>query len=314
LRIVFFGTPAYAVPSLERLLDGPHEVVATVSQPDRPRGRGRKTVPCPVAQSALARDIPALRPSKVGSNDVQDTLRGLAPDLGVVVAFGQFMPRPLRELPSRGCCINGHASLLPRWRGAAPIQRAILAGDRETGVCVMRVEREMDAGPVAARGVLTIDERENAGELSERMAALTADLLADVVEQLVGNRVVWTPQPEEGVTLAPKVERAELQLDFRESAVALERRVRAFAPDPGARANLDGEPLRILAADVDPAPCERPPGSIARSGDDVRIATGDAWLRPLVLQRPGKRALDVAAFLRGRPLTEGAHFALPGEA
>ena len=311
MRIVFFGTPAYAVPSLERLLVGPHEVVGTVSQPDRPRGRGRKTMPCPVAQIALARKIPALRPAQVGEEEVLARLRALAPDLGVVVAFGQFMPKPLRELPSLGFCINGHASLLPRWRGAAPIQRAMLAGDHETGVCVMRVEREMDAGPVAARGVLTIGERENAGELSERMAALSAELLAELVDRLAAGRAVWTPQSDRGLTLAPKIERAEAELDFRQPALALERRVRAFAPAPGARASLDGEILRILAADVVPAPCERPPGSVARSGDELRIATGTAWLRPLVLQRPGKRALDVAAFLRGRPLADGARFELP---
>ncbi len=311
MRIVFFGTPAYAVPSLERLLVGPHEVVGTVSQPDRPRGRGRKTMPCPVAQIALARKIPALRPAQVGAEEVLARLRALAPDLGVVVAFGQFMPKPVRELPSLGFCINGHASLLPRWRGAAPIQRAMLAGDHETGVCVMRVEREMDAGPVAARGVLTIGERENAGELSERMAALSAELLAELVDRLAAGRAVWTPQSDRGLTLAPKIERAEAELDFRQPALALERRVRAFAPTPGARASLDGEILRILAADVVPAPCEHPPGSVARSGDELRIATGTAWLRPLVLQRPGKRALDVAAFLRGRPLADGARFELP---
>jgi methionyl-tRNA formyltransferase len=311
LRLIFFGTPAYAVPSLERLLDGPHEVVAVVSQPDRPRGRGRKTVPAPVAELALAHDLPALRPAKVGAPEVADTLREFAPDLGVVVAFGQFMPKRIRELPGLGYCINGHASLLPRWRGAAPIQRAILAGDAETGVCVMRVEREMDAGPVAKRRALTIGTDENSGELSERMAALTAELLAEALEEIADDRVAWTPQPDTGVTLAPKIERAESELDFREPAAALVRRVRAFAPDPGARATLAGEVLRILAADALAEPCDAAPGTVVRSARGLRIATSDGWLRPLTLQRPGKRPLDTETFLRGRHLAEGARFALP---
>ena len=290
MRIVFFGTPAYAVPSLERLLDGPHRVVGTVSQPDRPRGRGRKTVPAPVAERALAHGVPALRPA----------------------AVGQFIPRRVRELPRSGYCINGHASLLPRWRGAAPIQRAILAGDAETGVCVMRVEREMDAGPVAARTALAIGADETAGELSERMAAATAQLLAEVVDGVAAGDVAWEPQPLEGITLAPKLERNESELDFREPAAALARCVRAFAPEPGARARLDDEPLRILSARALDAPCTAPPGSVEREGDALRVATGSGWLELLALQRPGKRALDAAAFLRGRPVGEGARFALPG--
>ena len=175
----------------------------------------------------------------------------------------------------------------------------------------MRVEREMDAGPVAARATLAIGADENAGQLSERMSQLTAELLADVVDQLAEGRVSWTEQPSAGVTLAPKLERGESQLDFRRPAAELARQVRAFAPDPGARATLDGEPLRILAAEVLGDACDAPPGRIARDGDVLRIATGAGWLRALVLQRPGKRALATAEFLRGRPVADGARFELP---
>jgi methionyl-tRNA formyltransferase len=175
----------------------------------------------------------------------------------------------------------------------------------------MRVEREMDAGPVAARATLAIGAEENAGELSERMSQLTAELLADVVEQLAEGRVSWTKQPSVGVTLAPKIERTESQLDFGKPAAELARQVRAFAPDPGARATLDGEPLRILAAEVLDAACDAPPGSIFRDGDSLRIATGEGWLRALALQRPGKRALETAEFLRGRAIAHGARFELP---
>ena len=313
MRLVFFGTPDYAVPSLQRLLDGPHEVVASVSQPDRPRGRGRKTVPAPVAECAIAHDVPALRPAKVGDPEVVEQLRALEPELGVVVAFGQFMPKKIRELPTLGYCINGHASLLPRWRGAAPIQRALLAGDTETGVCVMRVEREMDAGAVAKRGVLRIGEDEDAGSLSARMAELTATLLAETVDEIAAGRVTWTEQPEIGVTLAPKLERAESVLDLREPAEALVRRVRAFAPEPGARVSLGGEPLRILAARAEPGDTP-PPGTARADKEQLRIATGEGWLVPSLLQRPGKRPVATDAFLRGRAIESGTRFDLPDEA
>lgn len=299
------------MPSLERLLDGRHEVVVVVSQQDRPRGRGRKTLPSPVTALALERGLPTLRPANVGAPEVADALREHAPDLGVVVAYGQFLPKRIRELPRLGYCINGHASLLPRWRGAAPIARAILAGDSETGVCVMRVEREMDAGPVAARRALPIGPEETAGELAERMARLTAELVAAVVEDVAAERVTWTEQAPDGIRLAPKLTREEALLDFREPAAALVRRVRAFAPEPGARATLAGEPLRILAARSEPGPVSGVPGGVQSDGKRLRVATGDGWFVPLVLQRPGKRPLASDAFLRGHPLPDGARFDPP---
>jgi methionyl-tRNA formyltransferase len=295
------------VPTLERLLAGRHPVVAVVSQPDRPRGRGRRLSPSPVAEVALGAGLPLLRPERVGAPEVVEALAGHAPDLGVVVAFGQFIPRRVRELPALGYCINGHASLLPRYRGAAPIARALLNGDARTGVSVMRVEREMDAGPVALVRELAIAPDETGGELEARLAELTAQAIAEALDQIAAGRVVWSAQDASRATLAPKLERHEARIDWSRPCAALANQVRALAPTPGAVTLLDGEPLRILAARAEPGPVDAAPGTVRRrAGAPLRIATGDGWLVPLVLQRAGGRALDVDAFLRGRSIPDGA--------
>ena len=278
-----------------------------ISQPDRRRGRGQRLSPSPVAEIALANEIPLLRPDNVNTVPFAEELRGFEPDLGVVVAFGQFVSKRIRELPSLGYLINGHASLLPRYRGAAPIAHAILAGDTETGVSVMRLEREMDAGPVAAMRSLSIGPDEDTGSLTERLARLTADAVADTVEEIAAGRVTWTPQDDSLATLAPKLERDDARLNFAEPAIALARRVRAMAPKPGAFAMENDQPIRILAASAIPGSSDDAPGT-ARLADDgsLRIATGDGWLMPRILQRPGGRALDVRDFQRGRPIPDGA--------
>ena len=259
-----------------------------------------------MASRALAADLPLLRPERVGEPDVVEQLRRHRVDLGVVVAFGQFLPRHIRELPARGYLINGHASLLPRHRGAAPIQGAILTGDRETGVSVMRVERDMDAGPVALQHELSIGPDENAGELGARIAALTAEALSEALDQIASDRVTWTPQNDSLATYAPKIQRADAALDWSESAERLARRVRAFAPAPGAFCSLEGEPLRILEARAEAGASPVPPGSVARDGPlSLRIATGSGWLIPLRVQRAGGKPLDTAAFLRGRAIPDG---------
>jgi len=259
-----------------------------------------------VASRALAADLPLLRPERVDEPEVAEQLQQHRVDLGVVVAFGQFLPRQIRELPARGYLVNGHASLLPRHRGAAPIQRAILAGDRKTGVSVMRVEREMDAGPVALQREFAIGPDEDAGELSARIAELTAAALSDALDQIATDCVTWTPQDDSLATYAPKIERADAALDWSESAQMLARRVRAFAPTPGAFCSLEGEPLRILAARTEAGASLPPPGSVARDDSrSLRIATGSGWLIPLRLQRAGGKAIDTAAFLRGRPIPDG---------
>lgn len=321
LRIVFFGTPAIAVPTLERLLEGPHEVVGVVSQPDRGRGRGRKRSPSPVAEVALREDLPLLRPEKVGEPETRVALEALAPDLGVVVAFGQFIPKPIRELPRCGYLINAHASLLPKYRGAAPIARAILDGETETGISVMRVEKEMDAGAVALVERLPIDPMENAEELGGRLAVLAADAIAEAVEQIADDRIRWTEQDAAQATFAAKIEKHDAELDLREPARALAARIHALSPKPGGSIHLQrGEETTTLkisrasAAEATPGVPMPAPGTLvpgtAPGEPALRIATGDGWLLPLRIQRPGGRPLPVDEFLRGFPIESEERLAI----
>ena len=282
-------------------------MVAIVTQPDRPRGRGQKVSPSPVAALAERSGIPVLRPEQVGEPAFAETVRAFSADLGIVVAFGQFLPRRVRELPRHGYLINAHASLLPRHRGAAPIAHAILAGDLETGVSVMRIEREMDAGPSAIVRRTPIAAGETTGELTERLAALAADAIAEAVDLVAQGRIVWTPQDDARATLAPKLGPADALLDWNEAAALLARRVRAMAPRPGAFTTLRNERLRILAATALAVRCDDAPGTLRLGGDaPLRIATGEGWLAPRVLQRAGGKPLDVDVFLRGHPLADGA--------
>lgn len=304
---------------MARLLDGAHSVVAVVTQPERPRGRGRRRAPLPVAALAATAGVPLLQPQRAGSAENLEALAALQPELGVVVAFGQFLPKPLRELPACGYCINAHASLLPRQRGAAPIPHAILAGDAETGVSMMRVAREMDAGPLMfvardgrSRFRTPIAEDEDAGSLGARLAALAAEATACAVDAIAAGNADWTEQNHAAATLAPKIAPADSRLDFRESAGSLARRVRALSPRPGAQAALGELRLRILAARAEPAPRESAaPGTLHCSAGALRAATGDGWLRLLRLQRAGGRVLAAEDFLRGQRIPEGARFATP---
>ncbi len=304
MRILFFGTPELAVPSLSRLIEGRFEVVGVVSQPDRGRGRGRKRSPSPVSQRALEAKIPLFRPEKVA--EIAEDLRALDADLGVVVAFGQFIAKEIRELPRLGFLINAHASLLPRHRGAAPIQAAILAGDKTTGVSVMRVEREMDAGAVALVKEIEIGESEDAGGLGERIAKLAADALAEALEALDAATLVWAEQDHAHATLAGKFDRATARLDWNEPAEALLRHVRAFAPKPGAFTEVEDDVVRILAAHVEAGPTEAAPGTVQCDGKaQLRIATGTGWLVAERIQRAGGKPMTVDAYLRGRSIPDG---------
>jgi len=297
------------VPTLERLFGGPHAVVAAVTQPDRPRGRGRRLSPSPVAEAAERAGVPAWRTERVGDPAFVARLRELDAELGVVVAFGQFLPRAVRELPRAGFLLNAHASLLPRHRGAAPIAHAILAGDAETGISVMRVDREMDAGPVALVKRLAIGPDESTGELEERLAQLAADAIEEAVARHAAGGLAWVEQDASRATLAPKITVEDAKLDWREPAAALGRRVRAMAPRPGAWTPWEGERLRILRARVAEEPAADDAPGTARSGAHdapLRIATGAGWLAPLRLQRAGGRPLDVADFQRGRAIPDGA--------
>jgi methionyl-tRNA formyltransferase len=277
-----------------------------VSQPDRRRGRGRKVSPSPVAACALEAGLPLLRPERVGAPEVVETLGRASADLGVVVAFGQFLPKPVRELPRLGYLINAHASLLPRHRGAAPIAHALLAGDPETGISIMRVEREMDAGAVCLVRRRPVRADATRGTLEAELALLAAEAVAEALDAIAAERAVFAAQDDALATLAPKLGSEDAALDFTRPAEALARRVRALAPRPGAVALLEGERLRIHAAHALPGPCRAEPGTLQSVGEELRVATGAGWLVLERVQRAGGRVVSVADWLRGIDLPEGA--------
>ncbi len=306
LRVLFLGTPEFAVPSLRALAESRHSVVGVISQPDRPRGRGRKLVPTPVHVEARSGSLPLLQPEKVGDPEVIDWIRELGPDLGCVVAFGQFIPRRVRDLPPQRM-INAHASLLPRFRGAAPIEHAILAGEARTGITVIRVEREMDAGDWCLLRETPILPDETADELAARLKELAAGALVEAVDLISRGEARFRPQPGEGVTLAPKLGREFGRLELGEPVERVLRRIRAATPWPGVDVELypGGRRLRILRAQAGPAALagERP-GDLRVEGGRLWIAAGGGWLEVLRVQEPGRRVIDAAEFLRGARLGE----------
>jgi methionyl-tRNA formyltransferase len=304
LRIVFAGTPDFAVTSL-RAAAQRNEVVAVYTQPDRPAGRGRGLQLSPVKREALVRGIPVLQPESLKSALAGDALRALQPDLLVVVAYGLILPRAVLAIPRHGCW-NVQASLLPRWRGAAPIQRAIEAGDHETGVCLMQMEAGLDTGPVLLSQRLAIGEEDTGGQLHDRLAALGAQTLADGLGLLrAGMRPVPQPHPEAGVTYARQLDKAEARLDWTQPAAQLARKVRAFNPWPMADALLAGERVRVHGAvAIDAAPAAVPGRILAAGRDGIDVACGEGALRIRVLQREGGRAITAADYLNAR----GAQF------
>jgi len=277
------------------------------TQPDRPAGRGRKLTPSPVKQAALAAGIPVEQPESLKSQEARDALAAYRPDLMVVVAYGLILPRKVLALPRLGCW-NVHASLLPRWRGAAPIQRAILAGDAESGVNLMQMEAGLDTGPVLLERRTPIDRADTGGSLHDRLSALGAEVLADGLRRAVaGETLAPTPQPEAGVTYAHKLDKAEAKLDFQRDALALERQVRAFDPWPVAEGEIAGEPLRIWAAEAIARDHAASPGSVLSAGrDGIEIACGSGALRVTALQRAGGKRIGAADYLNARPELRGA--------
>ncbi|WP_422507270.1 methionyl-tRNA formyltransferase [Stenotrophomonas sp. GZD-301] len=307
MRIVFAGTPEFAVSSL-RAAARHHEVVAVYTQPDRPAGRGRGLMPSPVKLEAIARGIPVFQPESLKTPEAQQQLRDLQPDLMVVVAYGLILPKAVLAIPTHGCW-NVHASLLPRWRGAAPIQRAIQAGDAETGVCLMQMEAGLDTGPVLLRQHTPIAAGELGGQLHDRLAELGAQVLSDGLGLLrAGIKPIAQPQPEAGVTYAHKLDKAEARLDWAQDAQQLERTVRAFNPWPIAEAQLAGERVRIHGAVALPDNQGKAPGTLlAAAREGIDIACGQGALRLRVLQREGGKAITAADYLNARrDLTVGA--------
>jgi methionyl-tRNA formyltransferase len=300
MRIVFAGTPDFAVPSL-RAAARHNEVVAVYTQPDRPAGRGRGLQASPVKLEAIRRGIPVLQPENFKAQLSKDALAALQPDVMVVVAYGLLLPRSVLAIPQYGCW-NVHASLLPRWRGAAPVQRAIEAGDAETGVCLMQMEAGLDTGPVLLEQRTPIGASETGGQLHDRLAELGAQVLADGLGLLrVGVRVPPKPQPDEGATYARKLDKAEARLDWSQPAIELERKVRAFNPWPVAEAVLGGERVRIHGAIAIEAAHSAAPGTVLAAGrDGIDVAGGEGALRIRVLQREGGKAITAADFLNSR--------------
>ena len=300
MKIVFAGTPEFAVSSL-RVAARHHEVVAVYTQPDRPAGRGRGLMPSPVKLEAIARGIPVFQPEHLKSPEAQQQLRDLQPDLMVVVAYGLILPKAVLSIPTHGCW-NVHASLLPRWRGAAPIQRAIQAGDSESGVCLMQMEAGLDTGPVLLKQHLAIGPHDTGGQLHDRLAELGAQVLSDGLGLLrAGIKPIAQPQPEAGVTYAHKLDKAEARLDWAQDAQALERTVRAFNPWPIAEAQLAGERVRIHGAVALPDNQGHAPGTvIAAAREGIDIACGQGALRLRVLQREGGKAITAADYLNAR--------------
>ena len=316
LRIVYLGTPAFAVPTLTRLLDSNHQVVALVSQPDRPSGRGHRVQPTATKAVAIEHGVPVLQPERIKDPGFQQTLASYRPDLGVVAAYGRIIPDSLLSLPRLGM-INVHASILPAYRGAAPIPRAVIAGDTETGVTIMRVASELDAGATFAMRRRPIAEDETSAQVEQALAELGADLLVDVVDQISTGRAVETPQDDNRATFAPKLTKAESPIDWTLPARAIHNRVRGLQPWPVASTRLGDTRLLIQRTDARAEAAAdtggMPAGAVvSASAGGIDVLCGDGrLLRLLEVQPEGRRAMTVRDFLAGHRVRPGDRFANP---
>ena len=297
MRLVFMGTPDFAVPALEALVDAGHDIAAVYTRPPRPGGRGQRARPSPVQARAEASGLPVRTPESLRGAGAAAALAALAPEVAVVAAYGLILPPAILEVPARGC-VNIHASLLPRWRGAAPIQRAIMAGDSETGAAIMRMAPGLDTGPVLLTRRTAIGEDETAGELTGRLAALGAAAIVDALTRL--DDLTARPQPAEGATHAARIDKAEARVDWTAPAGAAARQINALSPFPGAWCEIAGERVKLLRA----RPADEgdgPPGAVLHG---FTVATGAGAVEVLEAQRPGRRRQDAAELLRGMTLPE----------
>lgn len=297
MRLAFMGTPDFAVPTLQALVEAGHDIAAVYTQPPRPANRGKKLTPSPVQQLAERLGLEVRSPVSLKGEDEKAAFAALDVDACVVAAYGLILPRAVLDAPRYGC-LNVHGSLLPRWRGAAPVQRAILAGDAVTGVTIMQMEAGLDTGPMLLKGEAPVDGK-TAGELTQEIAELGARLMVQVLDDLAA--FLPEVQPEDGVTYAAKIDKAEARLNFAQSAVEFERQVRAFNPMPGAFFELAGERIRVHAAEIVAAAAQ--PGTII--DDRLTIACADGAIRPVVIQRAGRPAMALDDFLRGYPVIPG---------
>lgn len=298
MKIVFMGTPEFSVPILEALVTGGHDVVCAYSQPPRPAGRGKKDRPSPVQAKAEALGIPIRHPASLRTPDAQAEFAALDADIAVVVAYGLILPQAILDAPTLGC-LNIHASLLPRWRGAAPIHRAIMAGDAETGVCIMQMEAGLDTGPVLLRRSTAIGAHETTGQLHDRLSALGAEAIVDALSLLP----TLTPetQPDVGVTYAEKIDKAEAAIDWSQPAQVIDRQIRGLSPFPGAWTMMAGQRVKCLGSEMVDGT-----GAAGTVLDDkLTVGCGAGAIRLTRLQRAGKGAQDVDVFLRGWPITAG---------
>jgi len=311
MNLIFAGTPEFAVPALKALLDAGHTILAVYTQPDRPAGRGRKLGMSAVKEFALAHGLRVHQPETLKSESEAETLHALKPDALIVIAYGLILPKPILSIPQYGC-INVHASLLPRWRGAAPIQRAIEAGDTKTGVTIMQMDADLDTGAILALAEIPIGADDNAATLHDLLAELGGRLLVDALAQLTRGAIVPQAQDNARATYAAKLKKEEARLDWNADAELLARRVRAFNPWPVAHTTIDGQTLRLWHAQAESGtPVGQPPGTVLTAdADGVRVQCATGVLRITRLQLEGGNVLDVRAFLNGRPLPAGTRLGL----
>jgi methionyl-tRNA formyltransferase len=299
LRLIFAGTPDFAAKALHALIRSPHEIVAVYTQPDRPAGRGRKLTPSPVKQLALQHQLTVLQPASLKTAEATEQLRALDADVMVVAAYGLLLPPKVLEMPRYGC-LNIHASLLPRWRGAAPIQRAILAGDKETGITIMQMDQGLDTGAMLLKLTCPITRQDTAASLHDRLASLGAEAIITALDQLP--TLTPTPQDDRETTYAAKLTKQEAIIDWHLPAEDLDRLIRAFNPWPVAQTSVNGQTLRIWSAQSLTDKANMPPGTvIGCDKQGIDIACGEGVLRLTRLQPAGSKPMDVAAFLNGRP-------------
>jgi methionyl-tRNA formyltransferase len=308
LDLVFMGTPGFAAVILGALIDAGHAIRAVYTQPPRPAGRGHRPQYSDVQSCARSHGLPVRTPASLRDAETQSEFAALGVDAAVVAAYGLILPAPMLAAPRLGC-LNVHASLLPRWRGAAPVQRAILAGDTETGITIMQMAEGLDDGPILMQERLAIAAGATAASLTEALAALGSRLVVAALERLAQGGLAARPQPGAGVTYARKIRRDEARLDWRLPAADLEKRVRAFDPWPGAYFEYAGDRIRVLAASVSPSAVPNAPGTVL--DERLAIACGSGIFRPLRLQRPGRAALESADFLRGFPISKGGALPCP---